>query len=64
MTVPAAIGWETRAAQVDEQCTTMLYLADYPTDGYRSDLFEMTDVRFDLTAHITPKNQERARNEL
>jgi len=24
----------------------------------------MTDVQFDLTAHITPKNQERARNEL
>ena len=67
VTVPAAIGWETQAAQVDGQCTTMLYLADYPdypTDGYLSDLFEMTDVRFDLTAHITPKNQERARNEL
>ncbi|GGN26223.1 VirB4 family type IV secretion system protein [Halarchaeum nitratireducens] len=67
VTAPAAIEWETRAAQVGEQWTTTLYIADYadyPSDGYLSDLFEMTDVQFDLTAHITPKNQERARNEL
>ncbi|QLC35527.1 transferase (plasmid) [Halarchaeum sp. CBA1220] len=64
---PAAIEWETRAAHVGEQWTSTLYVAEYPdhpTDGYLSDLFELTDVEFDLTAHVTPKNQERARNEL
>jgi len=67
VTAPAAIEWETRAARVGEQWTTTLYIADYadyPNDGYLSDLFELTDVEFDLTAHITPKNQQRARNEL
>jgi len=67
VTAPAAIEWETRAARVGEQWTTTLYIADYPdypNDGYLSELFELTDVQFDLTAHITPKNQERARNEL
>ncbi|MDL0134317.1 VirB4 family type IV secretion system protein [Halobacterium salinarum] len=67
VTAPGAIEWETRAARVGEQWTTTLYIAnyaDYPNDGYLSDLFELTDVEFDLTAHITPKNQERARNEL
>ena len=67
VTAPAAIEWETRAARVGDQWTTTLYVADYPdypTDGYLSELFELTDVQFDLTAHITPKNQERARNEL
>jgi len=67
VTAPAAIEWETRAARVGEQWTTTLYIADYPdypNDGYLSELFEMTDVQFDLTSHITPKNQERARNEL
>ena len=67
VTAPAAIEWETRAARVGEQWTTTLYIADYPdypNDGYLSELFEMTDVQFDLTAHITPKNLERARNEL
>ncbi|OTF01873.1 transferase [Halorubrum sp. SD683] len=67
VTAPVAIEWETRAARVGEQWTTTLYIADYPdypNDGYLSELFEMTDVQFDLTAHITPKNQERARNEL
>ncbi|MBC9988006.1 transferase [Haloferax sp. AS1] len=66
-TAPATIEWETRAARVGEQWTTTLYIADYadyPNDGYLSDLFELTDVEFDLTAHITPKNQQRARNEL
>ncbi|WP_435120152.1 VirB4 family type IV secretion system protein [Halolamina sp. C58] len=67
VTAPAAVEWETRAARVGEQWTTTLYIADYadyPNDGYLSDLFELTDVEFDLTTHITPKNQERARNEL
>jgi type IV secretory pathway VirB4 component len=67
ITAPAAIEWDTRAARVGEQWTTTLYITeypDYPNDGYLSDLFELTDVQFDLTAHITPKNQERARNEL
>jgi type IV secretory pathway VirB4 component len=52
---------------VGEQWTTTLYVVDYPdypNDGYLSELFEMTDVQFDLTAHITPKNQDRARKEL
>ncbi|SEO19435.1 Type IV secretory pathway, VirB4 component [Halogranum amylolyticum] len=64
---PAAIEWETRAARVGEQWTTTLYVAeypDYPSDGYLSDLFTLTDVEFDVTARIRPKNQERARNEL
>ncbi|WP_217920459.1 VirB4 family type IV secretion system protein [Halolamina sp. CBA1230] len=67
VTAPAAIEWETRAARVGEQWTSTLYIADYPdypNDGYLSDLFELTDVQFDLTAHITPKNQDRARTEL
>jgi len=67
VTAPAAIEWGTRAARVGEQWTTTLYIADYPdypNDGYLSDLFEKTDVQFDLTAHITPKNQNRAKNEL
>ncbi|KTG30341.1 VirB4 family type IV secretion system protein, partial [Haloferax profundi] len=64
---PAAIEWETRAARVGEQWTSTLYITDYPdypNDGYLSDLFQLTDVEFDLTAHIRPKNQMRARNEL
>ncbi|MFC6614909.1 VirB4 family type IV secretion system protein [Halopenitus salinus] len=67
VTAPAAIEWETRAARVGEQWTTTLYIADYPDypkDGYLSTLFDITDVKFDLTVHITPKNQERARSEL
>mgnify|MGYP006269121319 FL=1 len=67
VTAPAAIEWDTRAANVGEQWTSTLYIADYPdypSDGYLSDLFELTDVEFDLTTHITPKNQQRARNEL
>jgi len=67
VTAPAAIEWDTRSAHVGEQWTSTLYIADYPdypSDGYLSDLFELTDVEFDLTTHITPKNQQRARNEL
>ena len=64
---PEAIEWETRAARVGEQWMTTLYVAgypDYPSDGYLSELFELTDVAFDLTAHVTPQFQERARSEL
>nr|WP_199522756.1 VirB4 family type IV secretion system protein [Haloferax sp. Atlit-4N] len=64
---PAAAEWETRAAHVGEQWTTTLSITDYPdypNDGYLSDLFQLTDVEFDLTAHIRPKNQQRALNEL
>ncbi|WP_435196381.1 VirB4 family type IV secretion system protein [Natronomonas sp. EA1] len=64
---PAAIEWDTRTARVGDQWTTTLSIAaypDYPSDGYLSGLFELTDVEFDLTAHIEPKNQSRARNEL
>lgn len=64
---PAAIKWETRAARVGEQWTTTLYVSEYPDapkDGYLSGLFELTDVEFDLTSRIVPKNQPRARDEL
>jgi len=64
---PAAIEWETRAARVGNQWTSTLYIADYPDypkDGYLNELFELTDVEFDLTVHITPKNQQQARDEL
>ncbi len=64
---PAAIEWETRAARVGEQWTTTLYVAEYPDapkDGYLSGLFELSDVEFDVTARIVPKNQGRARDEL
>jgi len=67
VTAPDAIEWETRAAHVGEQWTSTLYIADYPdypSDGYLSELFELTDVKFDVTAHVTPRNQERARDEL
>jgi type IV secretory pathway VirB4 component len=64
---PAAVEWDTRTARVGDQWTTTLSIAeypDYPSDGYLSGLFELTDVEFDLTAHITPKLPERARNQL
>jgi len=64
---PAAIEWETRAARVGEQWTSTLYVAgypDHPSDGYLSELFELTAVEFDVTAHIEPRQQERARSEL
>ncbi|WEL30179.1 Type IV secretory pathway, VirB4 component [Haloferax volcanii] len=64
---PPAIEWETRAARVGEQWTSTLTITDYPdypSDGYLSDLFQLTDIEFDLTAHIRPKNQMRARSEL
>lgn len=64
---PSAIEWETRSARVGEQWTTTLYIAEYPDapkDGYLSGLFELTDVKFDVTARIVPKNQRRARDEL
>ncbi|ELY96220.1 transfer complex protein [Natrialba hulunbeirensis JCM 10989] len=64
---PSAITWETRTAQVGEQWTSTLYIADYPDypkDGYLNELFELTDIEFDLTVHITPKNQQKARDEL
>ncbi len=64
---PAAVEWETRAARIGEQWTSTLYIADYPDypkDGYLNELFELTDIEFDLTVHITPKNQQQARDEL
>ncbi|MCU4975036.1 transferase [Halobacteria archaeon AArc-m2/3/4] len=64
---PAAVDWGTRTAEVDEQVTSTLYVADYPDypkDGYLNELFELTDVEFDLTAHFVPKNQGKARDEL
>ena len=64
---PAAVEWETRAARVGEQWTSTLYIADYPDypkDGYLNELFELTHIEFDLTIHITPKNQQQARDEL
>ncbi|QLD90797.1 transferase [Natronomonas salina] len=64
---PAAIEWDTRTARVGEQWTSTLYVAEYPdapNDGYLSDLFELTDVEFDITARVDPRNQARARDEL
>jgi type IV secretory pathway VirB4 component len=64
---PEAVEWETRAARVGEQWTTTLYISDYPdypSDGYLSKVFQTTDVEFDLTVHLRPKNQEAARDEL
>ncbi|GAB3411403.1 VirB4 family type IV secretion system protein [Haloparvum alkalitolerans] len=64
---PDAIEWETRVARVGDDWTSTLYIADwpdYPSDGYLSELFTLTDVRFDLTAHVRPKDQARARDEL
>ncbi|WP_225316344.1 MULTISPECIES: VirB4 family type IV secretion system protein [Haloferax] len=64
---PAAIEWDTRAARVGEQWTTTLYLAsypDYPKDGYLNELFNLTDIEFDCTIRLHPKNQTRARDEL
>ncbi len=64
---PAAIEWDTRTARVGDQWTSTLYIADYPDypkDGYLTELFEVTDVEFDLTVHITPKSQQQARGEL
>ncbi|WP_226479867.1 VirB4 family type IV secretion system protein [Natrinema amylolyticum] len=64
---PAAIEWDTRTARVGNQWTSTLYIADYPDypkDGYFNELFELTDVEFDLTVHITPKDQQQARDEL
>ncbi len=64
---PAGIKWETRAAMIGQQWTSTLYIVDYPDypkDGYLNELFELTDVQFDLTVHLTPKNQAKARDEL
>lgn len=64
---PAAIKWDTRAVKIGDRWTSTLYVAAYPdapVDGYLAPLFELMDVEFDVTAHITPKNQERARSEL
>ena len=64
---PAAIDWQTRAARVGEQWTTTLYIADYPdypADGYLNELFTLTDIAFDCTIRVHPKNQSRARNDL
>jgi type IV secretory pathway VirB4 component len=64
---PAAIEWDTRTARVGEEWTTTLYVADYPDapkDGYLSGLFELTDIEFDVTARLVPKNHGRARDEL
>lgn len=64
---PPPIEWKPRAARVGDQWTSTLYIADYPDypkDGYLSELFTRTDVEFDLTVHLRPRNQDRARSEL
>ncbi|ELZ41652.1 transfer complex protein [Halorubrum californiense DSM 19288] len=64
---PAAVAWESRCARVGDEWTTTLYIADWPdqpSDGYLSELFTLTDVRFHLTAHVTPRDQERALDQL
>ncbi|WP_255152212.1 VirB4 family type IV secretion system protein [Halorarius halobius] len=64
---PAVVEWDTRTAKVGDQWTTTLSIAEYPdhpSDGYLSGLFELTDIEFDLTAHVEPLNQSRARDDL
>ncbi|TKX82281.1 VirB4 family type IV secretion system protein [Halorubrum sp. SD626R] len=64
---PAAVTWENRCARVDDEWVSTLYIADwpdYPSDGYLSELFTLTDVRFHVTAHFRPRDQERALDQL
>ena len=64
---PAAVAWESRCARLDETWTRTLYIADwpdYPCDGYLSELFTLPDVRFHLTAQFTPRDHERALDQL
>jgi type IV secretory pathway VirB4 component len=64
---PSAVEWESRCARVGDEWTTTLYIAgwpDYPSDGYLSELFTLTDVRFHVTAHFRPRDQERALDQL
>ncbi|TKX51768.1 transferase, partial [Halorubrum sp. SP3] len=64
---PAAVEWESRCARVDDEWTRTLYIADWPdhpSDGYLSELFTLTDVRFHLTARLTPRDHERALDQL
>jgi hypothetical protein len=64
---PSAIEWQPRAARVGEQWTRTLYVGGYPdrpADGYLSGLFDLTDVAFDLTVHLQPLDQTRAREAL
>ncbi|ELZ39215.1 transfer complex protein [Halorubrum californiense DSM 19288] len=64
---PAAVEWESRCARVGDEWTTTLYIADwpdYPSDGYLSELFTLTDVRFHVTAQVSPRDQERALDQL
>jgi type IV secretory pathway VirB4 component len=61
------VEWDTRAAKVGDQWTTTLVVTGYPDqpkDGYLSELFELSDVRFDVTARLTPRSQRRARRAL
>ncbi|MCL9817519.1 VirB4 family type IV secretion system protein [Natronocalculus amylovorans] len=64
---PDAIEWKTRTARVGDTWTSTLYIADYPdypADGYLNELFTLTDVKFDCTIRLVPKNQQQARDEL
>ncbi|TKX86485.1 transferase [Halorubrum sp. SS5] len=64
---PAAVEWESRCARVGDEWTRTLYIADWPdhpSDGYLSELFTLTDVRFHLTARLTPRDHERALDQL
>jgi type IV secretory pathway VirB4 component len=64
---PEAVEWETRVARVGDEWTTTLHVEsfpDYPKDGYLAALFELTDVRFDVTAHCSPRHQGEARVDL
>ena len=63
----AAVEWESRCARVGDAWTRTLYIADwpdYPSDGYLSELFTLTDVRYHLTAQFTPRDHERALDRL
>lgn len=64
---PDSVEWTPRAANVGDQWVTTLTIATYPDrpqDGYLSGLFEHTGVDVDVTAHLTPRPQEQARDQL
>ena len=64
---PAAVTWESRCARVGDEWTTTLYVtdwADYPSDGYLSELFTLTDVRFHVTTRLIPRDQAQALDQL
>jgi hypothetical protein len=64
---PGRIDWHTRAAQLGDEWVKTLIIdgyPDYPEDGFLHEVFETTDVSFDMTAYLDPMDQNAARHEL